>query len=171
MTEPAKLEVVKEVKPKKVLKPRIEQVVPTDIVDVWRVVERSIRDRKETYPDTTEDSSEVIRSHVFAYLQAPNFFGLIAKIGKRPVGVLLGHIAQRPYGRPHKYAHIWCFWVDQNFRNNGVGKALWGQFSGTLKKNSLFHWEGVATPELLAELQKEGGAEVKQLQTVIGGRI
>jgi ribosomal protein S18 acetylase RimI-like enzyme len=170
MTEPAKLEVVKE-KPKKVIKPKIEQVIPTDIIEVWRLAEHAIRDSGQTYPDFSEDSSDVMRSHILAYLQAPTFFGLMAKIGKRPAGVLLGHVANRPFGRPYRYFDLWCFWVDPQFRSNLIGHSLWERFSAELKRNNLYHWEGKCSGKLLETLQKSEGVQVSQLQQVIGGKI
>lgn len=156
---------------RKALRARIEPVLPTHIVDVWRMVEHSIRDGGQLYPDTTEDSADAIRSHLFTYLQAPNFAGLIARHGKRPVGLILGHVASRPYGRPSRYAFVWAFWVEPQLRGQGVGQQLWGEYQGKLKKAQIYHWEALANDSLARALVRESGIPVNRLLSVIGGRL
>ncbi len=111
----------------------------------------------------------MVRAHLFQYIQNPCFAGLIARVGKRPVGMVLGHVSFRPYGRPSRYSSIYSLWVDPNFRKQGIGKGLWDDYTSRLKKAGIFHWEGLVSEEFSKELIKEGS--VSKLQSVIGGKL
>lgn len=165
------VEIQKQEKKPRALKPKIEPIIPTMIVDVWRLLKTSLQDGGQTYPDTTEDQPEVIQHALFAYLQAPFFRGVIAKAGKRPVGMILSDMRLRPFGRPSKYNFIYCFWVETAFRNSGIGMALFKEHCDRLKKEGIFHWEAHAHEHLFQALQKEAGIPVQPLLRVIGGRV
>jgi ribosomal protein S18 acetylase RimI-like enzyme len=152
-------------------KAKIDIVVPTDIVEVWRLVEHSIRAGSLSYPDVTEDQPEIIRAHLFNYLQQPLFHGLIARFNRRPVGLVLGNIGMRAFGRPSKYAFIYCFWVEPGFRGQGVAHALLEQYFSRMKKIGIFSWEAQASEQLSRELVREGGVPVLRLMQVIGGKM
>lgn len=170
MNEAKVLDMKQEKKPR-TQRVRIESVTPTDIVEVWRLVERSIRDGGQSYPDTTEDSPEIIRSHLFQYLQAPFFTGLIARVGKRPVGIVLGHVAMRPFGRPSRYAFVHCIWIDPTQRKQGAGKLLWAEYANRMKRAGIHHFECLATDQLTAQLTREEGFPMKRVLSVLGGRL
>lgn len=156
---------------KKLFKPKIERVQPSHIVDVWRMVRDSILFGNQVYPDSSEDAPELIQDHLFRYLSNPTFGGLIAKSGKKPIGVILGHLEKRAHGRPHHFQFIWCFWVDRGYRGQGVGQALWKEYSDLLRKCSILNWEAHCQEHLEKELCREIGVPVKRLQSIIGGRL
>jgi ribosomal protein S18 acetylase RimI-like enzyme len=156
-------------KPKR--RAKIDVIHPTDIVDVWRLCEHSLRAAPFSYPDLTEDQPEVIRAHLFQYLQSPMFTGLIARFNRRPVGSVLGNVALRPLGRPTKYAFIYGFWVEPQFRHQGIGKQLLEQFFARMKKIGVFSWEANASEALAEELTHKEGIKVLSLMRVIGGRM
>lgn len=150
---------------------KVDPVLPSHIVEVWRLVEASIRDGGQNYPDTTEDNAEVIRSHLFQYLQRPTFMGLIARIGKRPVGVILGHVDARPFGRPSRYAYIHCIWIDPGQRKHGFGKALWDQYASKLKASGIYNWESAAHDKLMKQIERADGVPIHRLMSIIGGKL
>lgn len=161
-------------KPKTKAKPRIEAVGPTHIVEVWRLVEASLIHGGQKHPDICDDIREhpdLIQSHLFNYIQSPGFAGLVAKVGKKPAGVILGNVASRPYGRPSKYAFVWCLWVDPAFRHQGVGKILFSEYALRLRKAGIFHWECQADDRLANELIRETGIPVQKLMSIIGGKL
>lgn len=171
MTEAAKENVVEIKKStKKYPRPRIELVQPTHIVDVWRLVEASIRDGNQVYPDASEDSPEVIRQYLFWYLSQPGFIGLIAKIGRRPVGILLTNVSERPYGRPKRFMTVYCAWVDPKFRQQGVAKVVWANYVAHVKKQNVFHLESRMN-EQCAQMIEKCGIKLDRVGVILAGRL
>lgn len=170
MTESAVVEIrpkaEKSEKKAKGPRPRFECVLPTHVVDVWRLVEASLRDPSQIYPDTTEDNPEVIRSHLFSYLQSPLFAGLMVRVGKRPVGVVLGNVSMRPFGRPSRFVFVQHLWVEPQFRKRGIGTALWSEYVERLKQSQVFHFEAIVQPEFQYKSK-----QCSVIQSVIGGRL
>ncbi len=142
-------------KPKKVVKPKIEAVTAPMIVDVWRLIEKHLI--HQVYPDISEEQPEVIRSWLFQYLQKPRFAGLIAKIGKRPIGLILGDVRQRPYGKPLIFVNIEHFFVDPAFRKQGVGKTLRAEYTIRMNKAGVFYYEGFSEQDKGKVLYLAGG--------------
>lgn len=177
MTEAQKVVEIKPVEkpsapiPKKTAKIRMEAVTPTHIIEVWRFFDASLKMGNQPYPDTTEDSREALQSHLFVYLQNPAFMGLLAKVGKRPVGMILGNVVHRAYGRPRKFFYIWSTWVDPAFRKQGVGQALFHAYVDNMKKQNVFHWESHMSEALAKELLREVGIPIRPLCRVVGGRV
>lgn len=132
-------------KPKKVVKAKLESVSAPMIVEVWRLVEKKLA--TQTYPDLSEEQPEVLRSWLFQYLNHPRFAGLIAKMGKRPVGLILGDVRQRPYGKPSRFVHIEHFYVDPAFRGQGIGKALRAEYTSRMNKVGVFHFESLSSED------------------------
>lgn len=158
-------------KPKRQVKNKIEPIRPTHIVEVWRLLRESQIEGRQPYPDTTEESPELIQSHLFQYLQDPLFTGLIARNGKKAVGIVLGRVAQRPYGSPKRYAFVWCIWIAPSARKNGTGLALWSEYTARLKKAGVFHWESYAHEHVEKYLCRESGVQINKLMSIIGGRL
>lgn len=165
------VKVAKNDKPKRVLKPKIETVQPTHIVDVYRLVRESQIEGRQPYPDTTEERPEIVQSHLYQYLADPLVTGLIARFGRKPIGIVLGRVIQRPYGSPKHFAFIWCFWVTPDARKTGVGQQLWSDYCARLKNAGIFHWEAQCHEELEKYLARETGVPVKKLMSIIGGRL
>lgn len=145
---------------------RLEPVAPTHIVDVWRLYERFVRDQTQAYPDLTEETAEVLQSHLFVYLQNPLFKGLLAKVGKKVVGVVLGHVAMRPMGRPRTYLNVTCLYVDPAHRKRGIGKALWKEYTDRMKKAQVFNFEAHLTDEMVSK-----NAMGKPMVKLFGGKL
>lgn len=164
------LETTKKPEKKNQPKMKIEAIDPTAIVDVWRLVKESLVSSNQTYPDLTEESPELIQSHLFNYMQQRGFTGLIARLGKKPIGVVLGNIASRAYGRPKRYAFVWCMWITPSARKTGAGKLLWTDYTERLKKAEIYHWESFSSDELAKSLVRETGFPIQKLNSLIGGR-
>lgn len=156
---------------KKAIKPRLEPIQPTQVVEIWRLVRESIFHGNQVYPDNTEENPDLIQSHLFEYMKQPNFAGLLARIGKKPAGIVLGNIVRRPYGRPSVFCFVWCLWVDPSARKQGVGQALWKQYAENLRRAHIFHWEAQVGSALEKELVRDAGIPVRPLFSVVGGRI
>lgn len=165
------LKISKPEKLKRVVRPKIESVNQTHIVEVYRLVRESQLEGNQPYPDTTEDRPELIQSHLYQYLGDPMVTGLIARVGRKPVGLIIGRVCQRPYGSPKRYAFVWCFWVTPDARKTGAGNQLWKEYSERLKAAGIFHWEGQCHDELEKYLVREVGISVKKLMSLIGGRL
>lgn len=155
---------------KKHPKPRIEAIAPTHIVECWKMFERSIKETNQTYPDTSEESPEVIRHHLFRYMNQPNFVGLMAKVGKKPVAMIIGDVQQRPYGRPKTFCYVWVFWVEPEYRNRGYMETLSEEFFTKLKRAGVFHWECFAHKEVTDALLSYKKRETIKLYEKIGGK-
>lgn len=158
-------------KSKRIFKPRFESVMPGHIVDVWRLVEHSLLEGKQTYPDTTEDSPEKIRSHLFQYMQMPGFAGLVAKVGSRTAGTILGHVQTRSYGRPSRFCFLWCLWIEPQYRKQGIGKLLIQEYSSRMKKAGIYHWESSVRADFGDEFKGLGAGSAEVLMKTLGGRI
>lgn len=152
--------------PKKAPKLRLDPIQPTHIVDVWRLYERFVRDQSQAYPDMTEEPAEVLQSHLFVYLQNTLFKGLQARVGKRVVGVVLGHVGMRPMGRPKTFLSVTCLYVDPAFRKRGIGKALWKEYTDRMKKAQIFNFEAYLTDEMVS---KHGLG--KPMAKLFGGKL
>ena len=60
--------------------PKLKEVEPNDIMDVWRLLAQSYKHRGPEYPDMSEIPPEVLRQHLFNYLLQP---GIVT--GKHPL--------------------------------------------------------------------------------------
>lgn len=155
---------------KRTPKIRVEPIAPTMIVELWRMVEHSVRSGGQEYPDISEEHPEVLRMHLFAYLQSRRFCGLIARIGRKPVGFILGDVRERPYGRPARYAFVQNIWVEESFRKQGVGRFLWNEFGSRLSQAQVHHFEALSNfgvqSDLTSKLRHAGSK-----MALVGGRL
>lgn len=159
-------------KAKKILKVRVEPILPTHIVDVWRLIDKSMSEQMAVYPDLTEESRESTQSQLFNYISSQTFNGLIASVGKRPVGIVLGNVCLRAYGRPSKYSYIETIFVEPSFRRKGICTTLWNEYSFRLKKDGIHHVESAKDEKILASLQgKSLPFPSGLLFSVVGGRL
>jgi predicted N-acetyltransferase YhbS len=126
---------------KRVIKPKLEIIQPKAIVEVWRLYDRA--SQGQTYPDISEVTDDVIQSYLLQYLQAKFFLGLIARIGKKPVGLVMGDVRIRPYGNPLCYVYVDKFFVDPQYRKTGIGKALRAEFTAQLNQKGVFYYESI----------------------------
>lgn len=169
MSEVAKVVELKK-EEKKHPKPRIEAVGPTHIVECWKLYERSLKEAPISYPDASEEPHEVIRHHLFRYMNQPNFVGLLAKIGKKPVGIIMGDVQTRPFGRPRAFCELALFWVEPEYRKRGYMQALSEELFSKLKRAGVFHWEANSSAALAGEMQKQNKREISKLCEKIGGK-
>ena len=173
MSEPQKtLKVVETVKPaQKAVKFRTVRIMPSDIVESWRLLDRSIRETKPEYPDVSEESPEKIRAHLFQYLSSQGFIGLMAKVGRRPVAQIIGGAEFRPFGRPDRVCFIWNFWVEPECRKSGVMKKLAEEYFSEMKKAGIFYWEANVSDDLLKMLEAARPNAVSKRFNVAGGKV
>lgn len=155
----------------RVLRPRFDQIQEHHIVDTWRMAQRALYDENQDYPDITEDNPDVILSELFVYMKKPTFFGLMAKLGKRPIGMVIGETIERKFGRPSKYFFVNTIYIDPKFRKQGVGQALFKELIAEMRKKQIFHWEAAAHAPLVKYLERSEGIPVRTLFHVIGGRF
>lgn len=171
-TEAKKLQVVEPAQKKRALpKPKISPIVPTDIVDCWRLYQRSLKESHQPYPDRSADDPEVIRACLFSYITNQYFKGLIVRIGKKPVGMVLADIQRRPFGAPHVFAFVWAFWIEPEYRKQGLGKFLWRDFAGRLSYAGVRNWEAWTHAGLSEEIQQIGFVGARKLMDRIGGTL
>lgn len=154
--------------PKKAPKVRLERLNPTHIVDAWKLFERSLKE--QTYPDLSEETPDRLRSHLFQYLNQPNTIGLLAKQGRKPVGMILGNIQARPYGKPRTYCFISTVWVEPEYRKRGIMDLLYKEYFAGLKKAGIFYWEAITPPALTETLINHKGYETRKLDDRVGGK-
>lgn len=155
---------------KKPPKVRLERINPTQIVEVWKLYDRSLKEGNQPYPDISEDQPEVMRAHLFQYLHHRNTVGVLAKIGKRTVGMILGDVQARPYGRPHVYCYVWVVWVEPEFRKRGVMELMYKDFFSKLKKAGVHYWEANSHDHLTKVLTGYPKYETRKLYDRIGGK-
>lgn len=78
-------EAKKPLTPKVKQKPRfkIEDIKPSDIIDVWTLYKQSLSLAPPAYPSMAEEPETFVRSQVFNMISNPNFLGVIARVGDR----------------------------------------------------------------------------------------
>jgi ribosomal protein S18 acetylase RimI-like enzyme len=154
-------------------KAKIHVIDPVkDMVDVWRLFKSSVLHEKWEYPSLHETHEEDMRAHVISYtLQNPQFFGMMARIGKRPIGQIIGSMVTRDIGLPKNYFFIYNFWIEPELRKQGHMKELWGAFVEELRKRGIFHVEANCTEKLKNFLMDYKGFETRLLSYRIGGKL
>lgn len=156
---------------KKPVKIRYEAIEPKDIIDVWRLYERSLREAPPEYPSMNEETPEAVRAHLFQMIASPNFLGVIAKHGKKPVAQVTGMVAQRPFGSPRVYVQMGIFWVEPEYRKQKIGEQILKEIFTKAKTQGVHHFESLTEPKLvetfLAVLKGKG----KVVSHRIGGKI
>lgn len=156
--------------PKKLPKPRIERVAATSIIEAWKLFEPFLKESHTGYPDTSEETPSDIRHHLFQYLNQPHTVGLMAKFGKKPVGMILGDVRRRPFGKPASFCFIWVAYVAPEYRGKGLMKQLSAEFFDKLKRAGVFYWESMAEGQFCEKLTSSGKQEARKLQAHIGGK-
>lgn len=162
---------------KKLPTPKITFINPTtDLIDSWRLFRISAEKDKAEYPSMESASEDQIRSQHYAYLLLnPNFFGVIARIGKKPVGQAFGEFAGRTLGEPNKFFFVFNFWVDPEYRQSETGQAIgmrmWSQLTEAVKARGFHDFEANANEEWAERFKKLGGATAKVLIHRIGGKL
>ncbi len=157
-------------KKSKGFKPKIEVIGSKHILDVWKMFKRCVETTHPDYPDITEVEPSQLRSHLLGYLMNPNFIGLIIKIGRKPIGQILGNVSMRPFGRPSKYCFIWNFWIEPEFRKKGYVKLLFNEYAKYMKERGVHYWEAEAQEELTKFLTGYKKYKTTELHRIIGGK-
>ena len=154
---------------KRVLKIKASSIVPTDIVDCWRLYQSSLKNSRQPYPDLSGEDPSLMRSCLFAYISSPMFAGFIVRVGKKPVGMILADVQTRPFGAPHAFAFVWTLWVEPEYRKEGVGKMLWAEFRMRFSKAGIRQWEAWSNVDLTQVLEKATRGGIHKLMDRIGG--
>lgn len=139
----------------KPLKFRIDRVQVDQVIDCWRLLDRSQSEMSLGYPDLEAVNKDQIRLVLYQQMQLPNFIGFMARAGRKPIGQILGHVQIRPYGRPERFAFVWNFWVEPDCRSKGVMQELFRAFAACLRKHGIEHWEIEANDALVALLSEQ----------------
>lgn len=141
MAEAAKTVSIKLVEKPKISKFRAEEIRPSDIVSVWRLYERNLKLTPPAYPSMHEESPEFIRAQLFNLMASPIFHGVIVKLGRRPVGMILGVTGIRPFGAPRIFLRLWEPVIEPEFKENEIDKILCREISRITKAKGLHYWE------------------------------
>jgi ribosomal protein S18 acetylase RimI-like enzyme len=159
-----------EKKEKQFPRAKIELIQAKDVIDVWKLVDKANREFPG-HPVMDEDSPDLIRMHLYSYLSAPNTLGVIARIGRRPVGFVLGQLASRPMGLPKQFLLIWSFFVEPEFREKGVPQSLYRELFARSKQAGFHYWEAMVNTKQVDELKKDTGIKGNLLSVLVGGKI
>lgn len=165
MTEPTKP--TEAPKPKTARPPKVDLIGPSDIVDVWRLFEHY----PQNYPNLKGERPEAMRSHMLSSIMQPNFLGVIARYGKKPVGMLTGFVAMRPYGQPNVFFSFWMCFVKEEARKSGVGKAMLARLFDLLKRQGVNDFESIIEPEYVPLMEHLYGSELKVVSHRIVGKV
>lgn len=154
-------------------KPKIQIIDPSkDVIDSWRLLKSSITQEKWEYPSLSETPEEDVRRHHFGYMMLnQDFFGMMVKVGRRPVGQIIGDFRKRPIGSPRNFYYVYNFWIEPEFRKRGYMKALWAELLAEVKKRGFFHWEANGHKPAVDFGLGYKGYETKVLYPRIGGKI
>lgn len=164
---------------KKKLNPKIHLVEPKDIVDCWKLLRSSIEKKPWKYPSLRETHEDEVRSVLFEIISRPMLspalpgsLSTIMKLGKRPIGQIIGTPAFRNLGDPKLYMFIFNYWIEPEFRKNGFGKALWDDYMVRCRNLGVYAWESNVEHDDLKEfLEGYKGYSTSLLYHRMGGRI
>jgi len=160
----------KKKKKKRSVKPRMIWMDGTFIADSLRLLERAIHENPKAFPEYQDETIDNIRHHYFNYMSRPDFFGLIVKRGRKPIGQIVGRLMWRTLGKPQKFCMIAYFWINPEERGKGLMKQLAAEYFSALKKLDITWWEANTVESITAFLSKTGGSvKVKKLYDRIGG--
>lgn len=143
-----------------------------DLVDVWRLLKSSVTKEKWEHPSLSNVHEEDMQAYLSRYmLTNPTFFGMIARIGKRPVGVVFGHGNIHMVGTPETYFFVHTAWVEPDVRGAYIMRDLWSRLQGELKAMGFHFWEANAFSGLAPRLLKAKAIKIKKLYTRVGGPV
>lgn len=160
-----------EAKDKKPLRFAITKIVPADIVDSWKLFEAAEKLHPQKYPNLEEETPFDIRAKILSAMCSPHFFGVMARVGKKPIGQMTGMISVRPYGSPRVYFSFWLYFVDPAYRSEGVAKQLFLELSRALKAKGVHSFESVIDPELIPMFEKVYGGPLPTVSHRIIGKL
>lgn len=138
----------------KPVKIRYDQVQPKDIVDFWRLYEKFIKECKPEHPDLSEEVPESIRAHLYNMIASSRFIGFIAKQGRKPVGMIGGMVAERPFGSPRVFTQVLVFFVEPDFRKKLIGGTLVKELFAASKKIGVHYFEITADAKFSESIGK-----------------
>ena len=151
------------------LKPRLEAIGVTHIVEVWKMFDRFQRDSGASHPSLEDETGETMRMHLYNMISSgTGVSGVIAKINKKPVGMILGNLQARPFGRPKVYFNVWASYVEPESRKRGLMKVLVNGLSEMLRKVGCNHWE-MSMPH--GKAPSIEGLDCKELAMRVGGKV
>lgn len=156
---------------KKRLKPRLEAIEPSHIVEVIKLHESSLKHFPMLYPSMEEEAPANVRAQLFNMIAQPGYVGYMAFIGRKPVGQFSGFIQTRPFGAPRVFFAAWLFWVEPEARGSGIAEELMKSVFKSLKAKGVFNFEWHATPELVSIYEKVYGGPLKVVSHRIIGKV
>lgn len=156
---------------KKAIKPRLEAIAPSHIVEVLKLYDSSLKAFPMDYPSLEEEPRSNLQAQVFNMVAMPSFVGYMAFVGRRPIGQFSGFIQTRPFGAPRVFFVSWLFWVEPEFRGNKVAESLMEALFKDLKSKGVFNFEWNASPELVNIYEKVYGGPLKVVSHRIIGKV
>jgi GNAT superfamily N-acetyltransferase len=149
-------------------KVKVEALRPQHVIDAWLLLEQSLKAVPQ-HPSIDEEEPRAIRAHLYQLLSSPGCVSAIARVNRKPVGLILAEVHSRPFGSPRAYLSIWSAWVTPAHRRQGVMRELVAQLSGQAKQLGVHHWEAQIPSSLLTEISKVVPA--RALSVRIGEKI
>lgn len=126
----------------KKLKPRIEFVeLERHIIDCWKLLRQSHQENPQLYPSLHEVDDQELRAHLIKFLSKNNQYGMIMKLGRKPIAQILGCASRHELGRPEKFLFIWNFYISEEHRKQGLMKELLKAYFKWVKSEGLHYWE------------------------------
>lgn len=158
-------------KKQRVVRPNFCPILPSNIIDVWRLYADSQKEHKRTHPDLSEVSEDSLRGFIYKNLASEGFVGVMARSGKRPIGYLMGGISGRSVGNPKVFVSLSLWFVDPKFRGQGLEKALISELFSALKKLDVHYFECVSELDLKDEFTTLLQGSGKLVSQTYAGKI
>lgn len=146
-------------------------MIPSDIIDSWKLFEQAEKLFPQKYPSLDEEIPADVRAKLLSAMTNPNFHGVIAKVGRKPVGQMTGMVSIRPYGSPRVYFSMWLFFVDPAYRKEGVARSLFLELSKALKAKGVHAFESIIDPEMIPVMEKVYGGPLPVVSHRIVGKL
>lgn len=162
MTEAAK---VTELKPKRKqeARPKVTPIQASDVIDVYKMLMKSFAEYPHAYPDLDKHTAQEVTFQIYQFVTASQFVGRIVRVRNKPVAFILGQEALRPIGSPRHFLFLWSFYVDKEFRGQGVFKLLATEMAKEARSRGIEFWESNSDEQTVKFIQKLGKEKVRIL--------
>lgn len=150
---------------------KVSELIPADIIDSWKLFEMSQKLFPQNYPVLEEEQPSFVRAHILKAMVSENFFGVIARAGRKPIGQITGMVQVRPYGTPRVFFQFWLFFVDPAYRKASVGWSLFSELSKILKSKGIHNFESVIDPVMIPVMEKVYGGPLQVVSHRIIGKL
>lgn len=128
----------------KTSKIRVEHAKLENVIECWRMLNQS---RK---PEEAPLNGERERMYLFSLMGQPNFFGLVARAGRKNVGQILGQVDVRNIGRSDIFFRIVTQWFDPAVP--AAREELQKRLAEFMRRKGINRWEGDFDPDAAAKM-------------------